>query len=124
MLCLQIEWPTVEGTSRCVSNVGISPISDTRHTIALNGMRQPLPEAYPEYCVVKHPQGAREFRVETKSYFQSRSAPVSHCIGLFDYALVLIFPTLGAVAWQMVCRAPSMPVGPAAESSFSLIPGF
>ena len=109
--------------SGCVSNVGISLSSDIRLTINLDGMRQPLLEAYPEYCVVKHPQGAREFRVETKSYFQSRSASVSYYTGLSDYALVLIFPILGAVAWQMVCRAPSMPVGPAAEIPFSLIPG-
>lgn len=72
------------------------------HAIILDGMRQPLPQAFPEYCVVKRPQGIHEFRVETKSYFGSRNASVSYCARFFDCALVLIFPVLGAVAWQMV----------------------
>ena len=69
-------------------------------------MRQPLSQAFPEYCVLKRPQGIREFRVETKSYFRSRNASAPYYTGLFDFALVLIFPILGAVAWQMVCVFP------------------
>lgn len=64
-------------------------------------MHQPLPQVHPEYCIVKHPQGVHEFRVETKNYFQWRNG--SYYTGLIDYALVLVFPILGAVAWQMVC---------------------
>jgi len=65
-------------------------------------MHQPLPQAFPEYSVLKHPQGIREFRVETKSHFRSRNASVSYYAGLLDFALVLVFPILGAVIWQMV----------------------
>jgi hypothetical protein len=86
-------------------------------------MHQPLPEAYPEYCVVKHAQGAREFRVETKSYFQSRRAPAPYYTGLVDYVLVLIVPTLGAVAWQMVCYTSGMPMGLSTETLLSLVVG-
>ena len=66
-------------------------------------MHQPLPQVFPEYCIVKHPQGAREFKVETKRYFQWRNAPGPYFAGLCGYALAWIFPVLGAVAWQMVC---------------------
>jgi len=62
-------------------------------------MRQPLPLVFPEYCIVKHPQGACEFRVETKFHFQSRIAP--YYTNIFDYVLLLSFPVLGAVVWQM-----------------------
>jgi len=65
-------------------------------------MHQPLPQAFPEYSVVKRPQGTHEFRVETKNHFRSRNTSGSHYAGPFDYAFVLIFPVLGAVAWQMV----------------------
>jgi len=70
---------------------------------SLDGMYQPLPQAFPEYCVVKRPNGIHEFRVEAQSYFRSRNASASYYADLFDWAPVLIFPTLGAVAWQMVC---------------------
>lgn len=69
---------------------------------ALNGMRQPLPLVFPEYSIVKHPQGAHEFRVETKSYFQSRSPSAPYPTGFFDYATLLVVPILTAVVWQMV----------------------
>jgi len=82
--------------------VGIPTSSDIRHAIILDGMRQPLPQAFPEYCVLKHPQDVREFRVETKSHFRSRNASVSYYTGLLDFALALVFPALGAVVWQMV----------------------
>ncbi|KAF9792754.1 hypothetical protein BJ322DRAFT_72878 [Thelephora terrestris] len=67
-------------------------------------MHQPLPEVYPEYCVVEHAQGGREFRVESKGYFQSQRAPARNYTGLIDYVLALIVPILGAVAWQMPRR--------------------
>ena len=70
---------------------------------SLDGMHQPLPQAFPEYCVVKRPNGIHEFRVEAQSYFRSRNASASYYTGIFDWALVLIFPILGAVAWRMVC---------------------
>ena len=79
------------------------------YTVILDGMRQPLPQAFPEYCVVNRPQGVREFRVETKSYFRSRNASSPHYSGLFDYVFVLALPVLGAVAWQMVCAFPVNP---------------
>jgi len=64
-------------------------------------MHQPLHQVFPEYCVVKHPQGSREFRVETNGYFQSRNTPKLNFTGFLDYVLVLIFPILGAAAWHM-----------------------
>ncbi|KAF9652838.1 hypothetical protein BDM02DRAFT_3108447 [Thelephora ganbajun] len=67
-------------------------------------MRQPLPQTFPEYCVVKRPQGICEFRVEAKSHFLSRNSSASYCTGPFDYAFVLTLPILGAVAWQMPHR--------------------
>ena len=70
---------------------------------SLDGMHQPLPQAFPEYCVVKGPSGTHEFRVGAQSYFRSQNAFVSYYASLFDWAPVLIFPILGAVAWQMVC---------------------
>ena len=73
-----------------------------KFNLILAGMHQPLPQAFPEYCVVKRPQGIREFRVETRGHFRSRNASASYFDGLFDYALALLFPILGAVAWQMV----------------------
>jgi len=74
---------------------------------SLDGMHQPLPQAFPEYCVVKHPNGIHEFRVEARSCSRSRNASASYYAGLFDWALlVLIFPILGAVAWRMVCTLP------------------
>lgn len=66
-------------------------------------LHQPLPQAFPEYCVVKRPNGIHEFRVEAQSYFLSRNASAPYYAGLFDWALVLIFPILGAVVWRMVC---------------------
>lgn len=86
-------------------------------------MRQPPPEAYPEYRIVNHPQGAREFRVETKSYFRSRHASALHYTGLVGYAPALIFPALGAVAWQMVCYASGMPTGLPTKTLLSLAVG-
>lgn len=66
-------------------------------------LHQPLPQAFPEYCVVKRPSGIHEFKVEAQSYLLSRNASALHYAGLFDSALVLIFPILGAVAWRVVC---------------------
>jgi len=82
-------------------NFAASP--DLRYAIILDGMHRPLPQTFPEYCVVNRPQGIREFRVETKSYFRSRNASSFYDAGLFDCALILVFPILGAVAWQKVC---------------------
>jgi len=70
---------------------------------SLDGMHQPLPQAFPEYCVVKRPNGIHEFRVEAQSCFRSRNVSTSYFAGLFDWTLVLIFPILGVVAWRMVC---------------------
>jgi hypothetical protein len=103
--------------------VRISPSSHIRYTIIVDGMHQPLPEVYPEYCVVEHAQGGREFRVESKGYFQSQRAPARNYTGLIDYVLALIVPTLGAVAWQMVCYTPGMLMGLSTETSLSLIAG-
>lgn len=82
-------------------NFAASP--DLLHTIILDGMHQPLPQAFPEYCVVKHPQGIREFKVETRDYFRSRNASSPYYSGLLDCAVVLVFPIFGAVVWQTVC---------------------
>ena len=98
-------------------------VSDLRHTIILDGMHQPLPQDFPEYCVVKHPQGVHEFRVDTQSYFRSRNASASYFAGLFDWTLMLIFPILGAVAWQMVCLFQYTPVRLSAEILFRLVTG-
>ena len=70
---------------------------------SLDGMYQPLPQAFPGYCVVKRPNGIHEFRVEAQSYFRARNASASYYADPLDWAPVLIFPILGAVAWQMVC---------------------
>ena len=86
-------------------------------------MHQPLPQTFPEYRVVKHPQGTHEFRVETKSYFRSRNASAPHHTDLFDYTLVSIFPILGAIAWQMVCIPRVYPGGPFAETLLSIFTG-
>lgn len=85
-------------------------------------MRQPLPQVFPEYRIVKHPQGAREFRVETKSYFRSQNAPASYYTG-FDNVLMLIFPISGAVVWQMVCMFLARPWALPAEIISRLITG-
>ena len=77
--------------------------SALRHAIILDRMHQPLAQAFPEYSVVKRPQGIYEFRVETKSCLRSRNASAPRCARLLDCALVLILPILGAVAWQVVC---------------------
>lgn len=73
---------------------------------SLDGMHQPLPQAFPEYRVLRRPKGIREFRVESQSYFRSRNASGSCYSSLFDWGLVLVFPILGSVAWQMVCMFP------------------
>ena len=65
-------------------------------------MHRPLPQTFPEYCVVKHLNGIHEFRVEAKSYFRSRNAPTSYFTGLFEWGLALILPVLGAAAWHTV----------------------
>ena len=64
-------------------------------------MQQPLPQEFPEYSVVKRPEGVHEFRVEAKSHFLARNASAPYFTGLCDWALVLIFPIL-AVVWQTV----------------------
>lgn len=71
-----------------------------------DGLHRPLSQTFPEYCVVKRLDGIHEFRVEAKSYFLSRNASASCFNGLFEWGLVLIFPTLGAAAWHMVCMFP------------------
>jgi hypothetical protein len=84
-------------------NLGKFLTSATPSSLELDGMCQPLPQAFPEYCVVKRPNGVHEFRVEAQSYFKLRNASVPYHAGLFDWALVLIFPVLGTVVWRMVC---------------------
>jgi len=76
---------------------------DLLHTTILDGMHQPLLQAFPEYCVVKHPHGIREFKVESKDCFRSRNASSLYYSGLLDWAVVLVFPILGAIVWQTVC---------------------
>ena len=86
-------------------------------------MRQPLPQEFPEYSIVKHPQGAHEFKVEAKSYFQSRNILAPYYAVSFDYAIVLMFPVLGAVLWQMVCMLLACPWLIPAENLLSLTTG-
>lgn len=96
-------------------------IALTFTTIILDGMHQPLPQAFPEYCVVKHPQGIREFRVGTGGPFRSRNgSSSSYYTGLFDYALMSIFPILAGVAWQRVCMVLVYPVDPPLKLSLGL----
>ena len=66
-------------------------------------MHQPLLQEFPEYCVLKHPHGIREFKVETTDYFRSRNSSSPYYSGLLDCAAVVIFPIFGAVVWQTVC---------------------
>ena len=81
-------------------NFAASP--DLLRTITLDGMHQSPLQAFPEYCVVKHPHGIHEFKVEAKDYFRSRNASSPCYSGLLDCALVLVFPVLGAVVCQTV----------------------
>jgi len=82
-------------------NFAASP--DLLRTIILDGMHQPLLQAFPEYCVVKRPEGICEFKVENRDYFRSRNASSPYYSGLLDCAVMLVFPVLGAVVWQTVC---------------------